>query len=544
MSAPRELSVTYAGVTISGQGDDAHLDGPVLAVRNYDTVTVSFRCTIFDLVSASAFEAAHAALMTAFHTPRGDLVVSLSGQELHSFSHSANTGMNGRPSIRELEANHSGRSRSYLVEVTFQTPADLSGQAGLRDATTALTVDRFGVQTVAISGRYTALSGNGARAQHDANVSTFCEAQLDLIDNGVTWLQLERPVEVSDDSDKNLEFRRIYVDRLPVTVLDKTDAASRKSFVMVGAFQDAGSGARAAYAAGIATLVTAAQAAVDSDADWERVDAEVFTDDGDAYLTFTHVYQEIIDAQAQGTTDDAELKAPSIIIQRLDSAPGDSSTSARRPLRLLVTYSAAVDQTQSTDLLNVWNNKVKPRLRAHVAALSGAAQLALEVDAPAPSPTGNRLQGTQVWIAVVQGNLMASELAVRDARSSGETILPVWDERDPYAADIVPAPITHIRTIVRIERQVVSSEHEPGYNPPQQIPTMRSQESEDGFRVVYHSVPNAVRRIRGLGGDQFIERTITEVQVLRKVTQGGPAGTRARGEPAGGASIVTSTPRK
>ena len=206
----RELSITYAGVTVGGASDVYLLDGKYTESESYDRSTYSFTVVVNGATEA-AFAANCLALEAAYRTPRGAFSILLGAATLKSLSHAGNTGYNATPAIaKQGDKVDTGRSRKYACSVEVERPADLAGQSGRRASTIQLTTEPGRRRTLALSGAYTALGGNSAREQHDASVGAWSTAILAAF--GGTWEMQEHEETDLDDAGKNLGFRRSYVE--------------------------------------------------------------------------------------------------------------------------------------------------------------------------------------------------------------------------------------------------------------------------------------------------------------------------------------------
>lgn len=203
----RELSVTYAGFTVGGASDAAQLHGLLNLSRGYDTSTLTFQAIVIGSTEAE-FRSRVVALEDAFRTPRQLTIVTLGGQTLLTWSHVSNTGFNSDPESTKVgvEGYDSGRSRLYDISITVTEPADLSGQAGRRDSSVQLNLDGSRVRTVTISGQYTALGSNDARAQYDASIAAYQTAVMSGL--SITEFEIIDESASNDDDDKILDFSR------------------------------------------------------------------------------------------------------------------------------------------------------------------------------------------------------------------------------------------------------------------------------------------------------------------------------------------------
>lgn len=210
----REMTITYAGLTVGGTDASNLLDGKYTLTHAYDKVTLGFSAVVIGS-TAAAFTAAVTAFEAAFRKPDQDCVVTLGSETLHSFGHAANTGFSARPSATKSGGDaDSGRSRRYTVTIEFGRPANLSGRAGRRDSTVTLEVDANGRRVLTIEGTYTALDALGARAQYDAQATTYCAAVATAVCPTAN-LALIRKVSKTDDQDKICDWTHYYEELMP-----------------------------------------------------------------------------------------------------------------------------------------------------------------------------------------------------------------------------------------------------------------------------------------------------------------------------------------
>nr|AKH46586.1 hypothetical protein [uncultured marine virus] len=203
----RELSIVYGTLTIGGTTDRL-IDGKWKYDRGYEQTAVE--C---EFVTTAATEAAFAtevaAVEAAFATPRARLRVIQGSQTLLDFDPSTNSGFNATPQIVKVgNVADTGRSRRYRVRITVDMPADLSGQNGRRSSTVEVSAAASGRRTMRVTGVYTALSGNSARTQYAASIDAYAGTLIASL--GGTWELVAEPTAKADDTDKVLEFDRVY----------------------------------------------------------------------------------------------------------------------------------------------------------------------------------------------------------------------------------------------------------------------------------------------------------------------------------------------
>jgi hypothetical protein len=210
MPAPvvtRELSITYAGFVVGGVQGTRLLTDKYRQTRSYTQSNVSFEVVV-NADSEANFAAECLAFEAAFRTPRGALTVTQGAVNLIAVTHTGNTGFNAAPSVSKVGGDEdTGRTRRYAVSIDFTEPADLSGQSGRRTSTVEQSYDASRKRTVTITGTYTALGGNSARAQYEASAPTYFAAVLSAL-TGTFEKTAERAD--ADDANKELTFSVAY----------------------------------------------------------------------------------------------------------------------------------------------------------------------------------------------------------------------------------------------------------------------------------------------------------------------------------------------
>ena len=292
----RELSVVYGATTVGGITDRL-LDVPFRIVKTYERTTVDF-----NFVTTTGTEAAFAtevvALEAAFRTPRQRLQVILGASSLLDLNPAANSGFNAFPQIEKVGGpEDTARSRRYRVSVDVVMPADLAGQSGRQTSSVELSFNAFRRRSFVVSGRYTALGGNTARAQYDAAIADYITSITGLF--GGEWDLLEETA-THDDTNKVCDFRRMYReqpdaqgDRLEATVEIGYTYNRRRTMTITGRYTGDTSGARTArqqYEAAIAAYVTTLTTKFTGT--WELLEETATEDETDITLSFSRVYRE------------------------------------------------------------------------------------------------------------------------------------------------------------------------------------------------------------------------------------------------------------
>lgn len=223
-----DLRFTYAGVTVGNSGDSSyHLVDRYSYNVNVDSVTLSFFVVVQN-DNESTFVSKEAALRTAYSTPHGTLAVVLGATTRHTYSPSAGTGFNARPSFRKVgEDEDTGRSAKYECTVDLELPATLYSADGRRDHGMTVSFDESGLRTVVFQGTWTRSGTTDARAQYDAQIASFVSTQLDALDDTVTWELLPHQ-STNDDRDNVVQFQRAYQEILDDQSISATDVAALK----------------------------------------------------------------------------------------------------------------------------------------------------------------------------------------------------------------------------------------------------------------------------------------------------------------------------
>lgn len=210
-ASPRSLKITYGSYTIGGESQTAWLDGGYTITGTYAADVVSFAAIIFG-ASDSAFASAVAAIEAAFATPRARLKIEQGSSTLLDLDPTTgsggNTGFNAEPSFTKSEhLADTGRSRRYVITITVQRPADLSGQNGRRDAGYTLSYDPSRRATLLFAGEYTAVGANTAKQMYDSNAATYFAGIISGL--GGTFEKVSEDL-VIDDTTKVLRYATVY----------------------------------------------------------------------------------------------------------------------------------------------------------------------------------------------------------------------------------------------------------------------------------------------------------------------------------------------
>lgn len=201
----RELVVTYGSLTV---GDSNRKIEDLEVTKAFRKANVTLVFVVGGYSSAANFVTAVQACDAEFRKPRQALTVTIGGSTLYSFSQTANTGMDGEPEITKMmDEASTGRSCRFTVRMTFDLPADNTSSDGLQESKVDVAYSDSRRKTITITGLYTALSSNAARAQYEASFAAYASAVTTAI--GGTY-ELKDRNAATNYTNKKCEFRHVY----------------------------------------------------------------------------------------------------------------------------------------------------------------------------------------------------------------------------------------------------------------------------------------------------------------------------------------------
>lgn len=220
MASPLQIapgwSITYGSLTVGGS--DANFLGPVedtLAVfQSRRSARVVFDFIVYS-TSGATFLSKQQDALSQFRTPRAQLTIDApSGLEdyIPTAGASGNVGFDAEPTIVMVpDPLNCDVFQRYRATIDVSLPETLSGQGGRRDNMEMESFEPNRRRTVTISGTYTALTSNNARAQYEDQIATYATAALAKVesDSSVKWQLVDENQRVND-TDKMLEFSRTY----------------------------------------------------------------------------------------------------------------------------------------------------------------------------------------------------------------------------------------------------------------------------------------------------------------------------------------------
>ena len=503
MGVTRELAISYGGVTV-GLGGTAALSAVHRLDIDPDRVSVEFEATV-TAATAALFVTACQALEAAYKTLHGTLTITLSSQTW-TWNPSANSGFNARPRIYKYGAKgDTARMRRYRCSVELELPAALGVSNGLRRARISSTTRPDGMITLDMSGEYTALSSNGARAQYTASYTTLRNATRTALGGGSSAWETRRATAEADDQDKRCwwssQCQQVYADYRVWHDQEVATLATGQRSVTVRALYAAGGGktARVNGEAGIAALVSAARTAVDAAATWEESGRSVRVAEADARYELTVTSVELLSNQSVGTLDNASIKDHQVSIRVVEMAPGDTEAETERPQSVEATYSCAVVATQTKDLQSLVTSTLLPFLDDRVRAATGASDIArVHVD-PLAYEAANRIS-LRVSYQVPATALLESRIETEDIVLYGDLLEGVWDG-DRLGYDVHVGHDVVIRTITETRRR-----------------RGRHYVDSQGWGIFSYDPSGAMARLRGAG---WVPRMSRPHRVVLRVGQTG-----------------------
>lgn len=360
----RLLAFTYAGVTVGNGGSaDFHLTGRYRFAHDYDRASLVFEVVVQNDTPAT-FLASEAALVAAYRTPDQALTVVLSATTRHSYDPAANSGFNIRANARKLGGpEDTATSAKYECSVSVELPANLTGRGGRRSSSVNVSTATSGRRDLTVSGVYTALANNAARAQFAAQVDTYCASIL--TDLGGTWEKVGTPQAETDDQNKTIRFTRSYAE------------------------------------------VVYPQAAA---------------------LVAAH----------------SALIQPRLSIRR--SRASLQSINPAEPLREITADFTASIVNPSADLVNIWENAVRPFMLREVERLCGGGTVAVIREQPLYGLNEREIAASMTMLVSI--GLLKARISVSDSEDLGINFKPVWDG-NPYSRDQYQGPASFVRVVTK-----------------------------------------------------------------------------------------------
>lgn len=219
--ATRTASFVYGAVTI-GSTSEYLLDSAIRLSRSYGRLTASCQ-VVLRADDTTAMESRRNTLETEFRKILQTLTITYSGST-RTFSHSANTGFNQRPTITRIPSpSENALLCLYEVSVEVELPADLSADNGLSDLVVEVTSGPTEYTQLSFSGSYTALGSNSAKDQYDAQIAALTSTLQTEAGAALTW-ETVAITGARDKENKHYGFTSVYREHNTTAVFKLTYA--------------------------------------------------------------------------------------------------------------------------------------------------------------------------------------------------------------------------------------------------------------------------------------------------------------------------------
>lgn len=215
----REWAIFYGSdipVEVGGTSSKFLLVNKFGMLRGHQQVRFRFQVLVLGSTNA-AFVANCRELEDAYRQPRQRFRIAQDGVNYRDYDPALNTGFDAVPEIDKVGSRaDTARSRLYECRVVVRLPSDTAdGLGGFLDgrgldARLNLTYEDNRRRMVTLSGTWTALGNNKAKAQYEQEIADYASDKLTAIDSTATW-QLIGPEENNiNDIDTEMTFRRQY----------------------------------------------------------------------------------------------------------------------------------------------------------------------------------------------------------------------------------------------------------------------------------------------------------------------------------------------
>lgn len=480
---PRELSITYGGVTVGGTSPHYLLDGYRRGVQSWNHAYVEFDVVVKGS-SEPDFATKCAALEANFTDPDHALVVQQGTQTLLAFAAAPKDWC--RPTItkRGDPQTDSGRSRGYTIRIDVDPAATQLSPSGLRDVSVDVAYSPARRRTVTVAGVWTAIASDGSREAYEAGIESYAAARLAEL--GGTYELAEEPQTSRDRPDHLIAFRRVYLERLwqeGGAALDDPDIV-RQSAVFRRRRTAPGDSLKAPAAAGSNPI------------------------------------------EGAGTSAQQPFQA-----------------NVRRLTVIDVTYSAWIEKSV-TDLVSKWES-IRDWLIGVVQQDFGLGGMALTEEAPALDYDENRIMASMTLVGPEGGNVYEQQITVTTNVNEDQVLIPAWTGQ-PYDCYPYDGPRVLTRTVAyravvaghkddQFARERVKGQWPSG--------TQGIDQAESGAWTRGHVTSSATLKTMGMEGQTLevteIQGTITR-RFFRKVENGrGGGGSPTSGGGSGPRPAVT-----
>jgi hypothetical protein len=526
----RALGIVYGTQTIGGTSKLV-LSDVFKQELKYASGSIECRFWIAETDDAT-FIATCAAVEAALTLPRQRLQIQVNGVALEDWNPAptVNTGFNQRVQLTKPDdPMNTTRLRVYSWRCEFDRPAVLAGQEGRLESTVNLAVEPGGRRRLTVSGTYTALTTNSARAQYTAAIGGPAynggvgTGYLGTLTQGFggSWEIVGTPQAAADDTNKLLRFsvalRDLFLNESVALLKDPdlTDqvltirrawAAPGDSSGKLPPAPGAPAGGNPQSSGGLTGSITLGFGTINVDA----------LDPGSVFSG----------GQTFG----------------LGKQGGGAGTgNVRRLQQIEVDYSVWV-VNRSMDLRQKWEGSIVPWIVKHVTTVAQLGIYAVTRIAPQFDYVNSRISGNVTFVAPNGSNLLSQTIATSDHDEYGWSESPVWsgNVHDKY---LFQGPARRTRTIQYVSSFIGA----PTQPPPSKDP------GGQGYTLLDRNVQNTPLTLggfAGLGTFDICNQTITEMWLFsttpktpqtppppnRTVTNGG-TGNNSSGIPNAGAGV-------
>jgi hypothetical protein len=394
---------------------------------------------------AAAFRTLLGNLVAACRVPRARLQVKYGGTAALDYNPALGASLNAfhiTPQLEPLSSDDDSlTSKRFRFTVTFDHPADLTGQNGRADSTTGYEATIRGRRAQTIAASYTALTTNDALSQYKASTTNaWFQGQLQTPVAGGEWELASETFSWDDEGTggRTLNVTRVYfeaVNGLREWTVTKALSPSQALLVTIsGTYIPTSTyaSAKAAHDADVSTFITNTLPAlfpgVPFDAKPTQSAESKQTVDG--MYPFSVTFEQIVYPQGPSGNDDPNVTSFTLNVQL--STPFDANTvlsGAEEPQSLQTAtaiYSAAVDvnSANGTDMQSLWSSKYQAHCTAAIKAKLRATNLITRVVDLGLDLTANRI-AAQVNCIVWGSNLISLLMSEQTDESPAGNPVPM-----------------------------------------------------------------------------------------------------------------------
>lgn len=148
---------------------------------------------------------------------------------------------------------------------------------------------------------------------------------------------------------------------------------------------------------------------------WDELDAQVFQHDSDdKFCQVSASFTQVIANQSAGVLNDPQLQGVQISVNVRTTGPGDARGSGAKRLQVVtVGFVCAVRRSQTTDLRNVFESKIRPHMIGVAQSLTGLTSITATDIRPGLNPQGNTINARMTFVsssvALISSDVTTSE---------------------------------------------------------------------------------------------------------------------------------------